>query len=368
MKRWRIRMRPKGSQVMAEFINCSNRKLLDDPKAIEKALSEGGKKAGLHITDIRGRKFDPIGATVVAVVTESHIGIHTFPEANHASIDIYTCTPDFDGPLKLLDYLKKRFRPKTSRSMQVVRGSTLNTNEKEWVVAFSSYGFETRYHVKKKVFLKDSEYQKIEIIDNEEFGRMLFLDNDLQVAESDENLFNEMMMSPLSGLKGSAKPAKIAVLGGGDGGLLRHALDLKPKEAVLVEIDKEVVEASRKYLDSISRGAFDHPKTNIIIDDAKEYMRNQKDEFDAVIYDLTMHPEALTTEERKKYLNRIFSAIRAGMKKGATITMHCCGEYDTETLKILKSILPKHFKDIKFRTGFIPSFCERWVFASGKKR
>ncbi len=355
-------MRPKGSQVMAEFINCSNRKLLDDVRGIEKALSDGGKKAGLHITDIRGRKFEPIGATVVAVVTESHIGIHTFPEANHVSVDIYTCTPDFDGPLKLLDYLKNKFRPKTSRTMEVVRGSPLNIREKDWIVAFSSYGFETRYHVKKRVFLKQSEFQKIEIIENDEFGRMLFLDNDLQVAEKDEHVFNKMMTAPLA----KARPKRIAVLGGGDGGLLHHALALNPEEVFLIDMDRDVIEASRKHLKTISKGAFDNPKVRIAIDDVRNYMKQHKKEFDAVVYDLTMHPEAMTTDERKRYLNRLFSDISKGMKKGGIITMHCCGEYDIETQKALRRILPKHFRTVEFRKEFIPSFCERWVFASAK--
>ncbi|MBD3313604.1 adenosylmethionine decarboxylase [Candidatus Woesearchaeota archaeon] len=357
-------MRPKGSQVIAEFINCSDRKLLDDFEGIQEILKKGAEEAGLHITDIRGRKFDPIGATVVAVVTESHIGIHTFPEANHASIDIYTCTPDFDRPLRLLEYLEKKFKPKTTRKMEIIRGNPIDINSSDWITAFSSYGFETRYHVNKRIFCRQSEFQKIEIIENEEFGKMLFLDNDLQVSERDEHLFNDIMTSPLSG----SNLRKIAVLGGGDGGLLHHALMLDPEEITIIEIDKEVIQASKDCLNSISKGAFDDPKVTVIIDDVRNYLKDHKKEFDAVIYDLTMHPEAVTTDERKRYLDLLFSEISSSMEKDAVITMHCCGEYDKETLKFLKRMLPKYFSDIVFRTEFIPSFCERWIFASAKRK
>ena len=89
--------------------------------------------------------------------------------------------------------------------------------------------------------------------------------------------------------------------------------------------------------------------------------------FDAIICDLTMHPESLTAiKDHKEFLNELFSKIKNSLNKEGMVTMQCCSELDTETFKIPKELLSKYFKNIKFRKAFIPSFCENWVFASAE--
>ena len=61
----------------------------------------------------------------------------------------------------------------------------LKEKRPEWIVNPSKEGFEVRYHISKQLYAGVSEYQKIDIIENENFGRMMFLNNDAQIAESD---------------------------------------------------------------------------------------------------------------------------------------------------------------------------------------
>ncbi len=192
---------------------------------------------------------------------------------------------------------------------------------------------------------------------------MMFLDKDLQITEKDAHTYNENMVLPIIHAKNSFK--KVAILGGGDGGVLNELLKYKPKSAHLIEIDEEVIKASKKYLPNICKNAFNNPKTKIFIDDANKFLETQHG-FDAIIYDLTMHPESITSMERITFLNELFLKIKNNLNKNGIINFQCCSEFDTETLKLLKKILPKYFKKIIYKTSFIPSFCENWIFASAE--
>ena len=357
-------MKPLGRQLIAEFIYCSE-KMLNDRKALEQALKLAIKESGLSLVNITGKKFDPVGVTLIAVISESHIAIHTYPEARHASIDIFTCGNGSTAVNKLLRLLKGKLRPKTVRVMEVHRGNPIEVKQKEWITSFSGTGFEVKYHIDKLLLSKRTKFQQLDIIENSSFGRMMFLDKDLQVAESDIQAYDTAMVLPV--IERKNKFEQVAVLGGGDGGVLREVLKYKPKSAYMVEIDEEVIKAAKKYMPGVCKKAFESRKSHIVIDDANNFL-SEPHGFDAIIYDLTMHPEAITHVDRTVFINQIFSKIKDNLNKKGVVSMQCCAEFDTETKKLLKKILPKYFKNITFQTTFIPSFCENWVFASAEAR
>jgi len=357
-------MKPLGRQLIAEFVYCSAQ-ILNDRNAVERAVRNAIKESGLSLVNITGKKFDPVGVTLIAVISESHIAIHTYPEARHASIDIFTCGEGSAAVTKLLKLLRSSFKPKTVRVMEVHRGNPIEVKQKEWITNFSGTGFEVKYHIDKLLLSKRTKYQQLDIIDNSSFGRMMFLDKDLQIAESDVLAYDAAMVLPI--IKRKNRFETVAVLGGGDGGVLREVLKYKPKKAYMVEIDEEVIKAAKKYLPAICKKAFSSKRAKIIIDDANSFLDEQH-RFDAVIYDLTMHPEALTHVNRTAFLTQIFSKIKNNLNKKGVVSMQCCAEFDTETQKLLKRILPKYFKNIVFKTTFIPSFCENWIFASAEVR
>jgi spermidine synthase/S-adenosylmethionine decarboxylase proenzyme len=359
-------MKPVGSQLIAEFIHCS-KKYLNDRKALEEILKLGIEKCGLGLVSIKGHQFDPVGVTVIAVISESHIAIHTYPEALHASIDIFTCASGSKSVSKLLRFLKGRLRPKSVRLVELLRGNPIEIKEENWTTSFSGpgCGFEIRYHVKNHIYSKRSKFQQIDIIENDDFGKILFLDKDVQIAEADAHTYSWNMIAPL--IEKNKKIDKVAILGGGDGGILYEILKHDPERVFLIDIDEDVIKVSRRYLRRICRGAFSDPRATIVVDDANKFLETN-DGFDAIIYDLTMHPEALTNMPRTDFLNQIFSKVGKSLKKDGMVTMQCCSEFDKDTMKHLKKILPKHFKNIEFRKVLIPSFCENWIFASAEMK
>ncbi|UCH85101.1 MAG: adenosylmethionine decarboxylase [Candidatus Latescibacterota bacterium] len=355
-------MRPLGAQLIAEFVKCSS-DVLNDKDALEEILARGIESCGMTLVGINSHAFDPVGVTVVAVIGESHAVIHTYPEARHASIDIFTCS---DGPVTrrdLLDYLGDQLSPVTMRVVDLGRGNPLEVKDADWITCFSECGYETRYHIRKLVHSNRSRFQQIDIIENENFGRMLFLDRDLQIADRDASLYNSSLVSPIA--RENITLDRVAILGGGDGGVLSELLRHEPGSVVLVDIDGDVIEASKTHLRSICGDSFERPNVTVKIEDANDFLKRESG-FDAIIYDLTMFPEALTRSERTEFLSGIFSKISKSLKPGGMVTMQCCSEFDGKTKELLCEILSENFADIVFETTFIPSFCERWMFASAR--
>lgn len=138
--------------------------------------------------------------------------------------------------------------------------------------------------IKKTVFRQKTSLQDIEILDTYEFGRALILDKTIQTTEKDEAFYHEMLTH--IPLLSHPRAEKVLIIGGGDGGVLREVLRYKTvKKAVLVEIDEKVIKLSQKYLPFISQKAFADPRTQIIIEDGAEFVKNTKEKFDAVLID-----------------------------------------------------------------------------------
>jgi len=358
-------MKPQGTQVLAEFFNCSS-DVLNDRESLEAILREGINKFSLGLVSISSHCYDPIGITSIAVISESHVAIHTYPEACHASLDIFTCSRDSQVSFDLLNHFKKRLAPGSTRIAEISRGNPLEINSKNWITDDTNLsGFDIRYHIEKEIFSGTSTYQNIRIIDNEDFGRMLFLDNDLQIAEKDAHLYNQSMVSPL--VDAAIPLHRVAILGGGDGGVLHELLRHGPQKVTLIDIDKEVITACRTYLKDICHDAFDDERVEIVNEDVSTFL-DRNSGFDAIIYDLTMHPEAFIDMDREVFLDSLFRKIKGGLNPSGMITVQCCSDYDNETLKTAEVLLMKFFSDVRFTKTYIPSYCTPWVFASGINR
>lgn len=65
--------------------------MLDDEAHIRNVLANAAQLSGSTLLNISSHKFDPHGVTAVALLAESHISIHTWPENNMAVCDIFTC-------------------------------------------------------------------------------------------------------------------------------------------------------------------------------------------------------------------------------------------------------------------------------------
>src|SRR6056297_1609757 len=105
--------------------------------------------------------------------------------------------------------------------------------------------------IKKLLFSKQSEYQRIDIFDSYDVGRVFALDGITQTIEKFEFMYHEMLVHVA--MFSHPNPQKVLIIGGGDGGTLREVLKhCCVKEACMCEIDEEVVLAAKQYLPSLS--------------------------------------------------------------------------------------------------------------------
>ena len=111
------------------------------------------------------------------------------------------------------------------------------------------------------------------------------LDGAIQVTEKDEFTYHEMLTHVA--LSAHPDPRNILVVGGGDGGTAREAARHDSVEKViLVDIDQQVMDASREFFPVLSSG-LDHPKATVLAMDAIEFIRGKKNIFDVALVDST---------------------------------------------------------------------------------
>jgi spermidine synthase len=205
-----------------------------------------------------------------------------------------------------------------------------------------------------KLHEEQSPYQKIEIFEHENFGRILTLDGLVQASQADEYMYHEMAVHvPLLGRDWT--DVSVLIVGGGDGGILREVLmhDFVTR-AVMVEIDQRVVELSQEYLKI--NGDYNDPRAELIIGDAADYMRNARakgDKFDLIILDLSEPVGPSSTVFTQEFCENFSACITdRGVvldsdsifvgKDRAYFLQELCGDKDQNLVSIMqdKKLLP----------------------------
>ena len=131
-----------------------------------------------------------------------------------------------------------------------------------------------------------SQYQRIRIFDTVANGRVLVLDDIVQLTTRDESAYAEMLTH--LPLLEHGRAARVMIVGGGDLSIADEALKHKAvKEVVLVDIDDRVVELCREYFAAINAKAFADLRLTIEIADAFEYLgrADSRGRFDLVVAD-----------------------------------------------------------------------------------
>ena len=107
-----------GQHFILEFWQC---RYLNSTKIIQEALEEAVKACGAELLSIDVHQFEPQGVSGVAVIKESHISVHTWPEEKYAALDIFTCGQKVK-PYLAIEKLKEYFNPKHFNIMEIKRG------------------------------------------------------------------------------------------------------------------------------------------------------------------------------------------------------------------------------------------------------
>lgn len=132
----------------------------------------------------------------------------------------------------------------------------------------------------------ETEFQRIDIVDTDVFGRVLLLDGHVQLSSMDERAYHEALVQiPLLNLP---SPKAALVVGGGDGGVIRELCRHASIEHIdIAEIDAGVVETCRTFMPELSDGAFDDPRVKLHVTDAFEFVKQAPRKYDLIVVDST---------------------------------------------------------------------------------
>ncbi len=137
--------------------------------------------------------------------------------------------------------------------------------------------------VKKVLYEGRTKYQKIAFYETESFGRIMTLDDVIQITERDEFAYQEMIAHlPLFA---HPAPGSVLVIGGGDGGVLREIAKHELVENIdLCEIDEDVITYAKKWLPYAALG-YDEPRVNVHIEDGATFVKKNENAYDVIIVD-----------------------------------------------------------------------------------
>jgi S-adenosylmethionine decarboxylase len=111
-------MKAIGRHVILEMWGCQN---LESVDTAERALREMVVALDVNLLDLRVYPFSPVGVTGIAIVSESHLVIHTWPEYGYAAVDLFTCGAVRD-PQDAVNVLRRLFKPERIGVMEINRG------------------------------------------------------------------------------------------------------------------------------------------------------------------------------------------------------------------------------------------------------
>ncbi|ASL44559.1 Polyamine aminopropyltransferase [Burkholderia sp. AD24] len=211
----------------------------------------------------------------------------------------------------------------------------------------------------------DSPYQRIEVWDTPQLGRLFTLDGRPMTSVGDEFIYHECMVHPAALTHPAPKAA--LVLGGGDGGAARQLLKHPGIERIVVaELDAEVVRLTREHLPDIHGGAFDDPRVELVIGDAAHYVEAAATtkapvQFDLVIFDLTP-PDSPAAS---LYTQAFYHQLKRTMSPAAALSVHLGSPYfHAQRVAGLLDGLRAAFAMVRTMSAFIPLYGSLWMMAT----
>jgi spermidine synthase len=323
-----------------------------NPTIYEKVIYEIADAAKVSILKISKYKFEPQGFTILALLAESHISFHTFPEKGIISFDFFTCGKIH--PSIAIDIIKKNFKHK-----RIVIKEFDRDTKSFYPDIYSSPGLQKNYIVKDVLEdFKSKMGQHIEILDLEEFGKSLFIDSEIQVATSDEHLYSSTFVN--AGLKLNSDKETAAIIGGGDGGVARECITKGFSFIDWFELDQEVVEVCNKHLGDIAKKSTEKNSVKCIWGDAFENIKSvEDDKYDKIFVDLNDDQLCINLAARN-----MDSLVRI-LKPNGVITAQV-GSQDKKPEQVKKwlDVFNKNFGNTTLDRVYIPSFDCSWNFSS----
>lgn len=220
--------------------------------------------------------------------------------------------------------------------------------------------------VKQELVCRQSRFQRIDVLDTVEFGKVLVLDGYLMLTEKDEFIYHEMITHVPMAVHPDVK--KVLVIGAGDGGAIRELTRYGSIEYIdLVEIDEEVIRVCEEYLPQTA-GKLNDPRVHKYFEDGLKFVRTRTNEYDLIIVDSTdpFGPgEGLFTKE---FYGNCYKALR---EDGILINQHESPYYeeDARAMSRAHQRIASVFPVARLYQFFMPTYPSgHWLFGFASKK
>lgn len=338
---------------------CDPQRLLDSIGFRDRCI-EMVNASGLTVMDAIFKQFDGSGFTGAVVLAESHLAIHTWPETNGLTLDVYVCNYSADNSAKaqqLFDAVVDYFQPVEIARHAIDRGEHMLIEPLN-----ASIGFYVKAN--RRIGEWRTKYQKIAIFDTPHYGRIFRLDDYNMTSEREEFVYHENLVHPA--LTAHSAPKKVLIIGGGDGGASEEALKHPSVEQVtLVEIDEDVIAVAKEHFKAVHHNVFDNPRLRVILDDGMQFVRDTQDKFDLIALDLNdpVGPAAAL------YSEDFFRQCRTALTPEGALALHIGSPTaQPERVAALAQRLNRVFRIVRPYTLYIPLYGALWALAVCSER
>lgn len=223
------------------------------------------------------------------------------------------------------------------------------------------------FKVKRIISSFSTKFQKVDIVELEIFGKTLFLNGKIQSSQIDEFIFHESLVLP--SLITHPSPSDVLIIGGGEGATLREVLkDKNVKNAIMVDIDKELVEECEKHLPEWSNGAFKDKRAKVYFEDGEKFVEMTEKKFDFIILDLSEPVEDSPSVNlfTKEFYQKVYNVLKddgiIAVQAGSTDPFYY--QFFSSIIKTLQQIFPV----VRPYWTFVFSFRMQWGFACASKK
>jgi spermidine synthase len=217
-----------------------------------------------------------------------------------------------------------------------------------------------RFRIRKMIHTRETPYQKVDVVETHEFGVTLFLDRRFQTSERDEFFYHESLVHPPMLLHPS--PRDILIIGGGDGGALEEIAKYRTvRRITMVELDPEVVDVARRYLQAICGKAFEDHRVELVIGDGRRFVEETDRTYDVILLDLTdpMEPSKYV------YTREFYEICRSRLNTGGILGLHNDSAFFfPEAFNVISKTLDTVFPHKRQYLAYILGYMLDFVFSA----
>lgn len=379
-------MRTLGRHLIVELFGCTPARL-DDLDRVRAAMLAATDAVGATRLSDSFHRFTPTGVSGAVVIAESHLSVHTWPDAGYAAVDIFTCGRL--DPLAGIALLERALGASEVRAREIVRGlpaevdaharlrpedvqivegplqvpaaTALEPRHRTGLDAQGTWFYEAAprgiqagqvnhgFRVEQLVCQARTRHQDVLIFDNPVYGRILVLDGAVQLSTSDERLYHELLVHPV--MLSHPNPRRVLVVGGGDGGAVREVLRHRPDRVDMIDIDPEVLTLCQRHLPQVSAGAFDDPRLTVTHADASAALRARQHIYDVVIVDCN----SATGPATPLFDGPFYAAVTAALRPGGRCALPTGSLLNGPAVRATTGAVAEHLSNVVLRRLTVPS-------------